>query len=392
MFSALSLYFANNQKYSIHHYSFSGSFAAVANYAPSIKQEITITLSTAAPGGMRSVVDAYGYDGLLPAWNGVVLFTHISGFSLARLGLGLEKLAIFIYYLIFKKVRLVHCHVSSYGSFWRKAIFAKIARLFGIPVIFHLHGGRFEIFYESSNILLKKIISHVLSSVDSVVVLADYWKVLVSDISGVANVTVIPNYVRVPVLPVRDIDRQTITASFLGFIGHNKGIYDLIPAFSDVINARPPKNINLKIVGNGEIDKAQAMVDSLGISDEISVIGWIDSSSAQELLQQTDIFILPSYHEGLPVAVLEAMACGVPVITTPVGAITELIQDGYNGLLVTPGDKKGLAEAIFKLCSDPELRTKIGAAGRQTIVDKYSDIVVLPKLNDLYSNLINKHK
>jgi len=387
MFRALALYLLNNYKYSIYNDSFCGSFVHFQkNDANS--RNITLTLSTSAPGGIRSVVDSYIYDGLLPAWNGVVLFTHISGISVAKIGFGLEKLFVFFYYVIFKKVRLIHCHVSSYGSFWRKAVFAKLAKALGMPVILHMHGGRFELFYESSSSPFKKAISNVLNNVDRVIVLSSYWESFIKGIAKQSNIFVLPNHVRVPHIDKTLPKDNVIRLVFLGFISENKGVFDLLPAFQAVLNSLVQKNIHLTIAGNGEIDEAKKIVGQLGINSYVDVVGWIDTIQAQELLETADIFVLPSYHEGMPVSVLEAMAWALPVITTPVGAIPELIQNGKNGMLVSPGDQAEFTKAILALCTDSDLRHALGKNARQTIIDKYSDQVVLPRLNSLYRELI----
>ena len=113
------------------------------------------------------------------------------------------------------------------------------------------------------------------------------------------------------------------------------------------------------------------MLPALGLDQRVSVPGWISTAQRAELLDSSAMLVLPSYAENLPMVILEAFAHGVPVVATPVGAIPEVVIDGRNGRLVSPGDVEGLASAIAGLLQDPALRARMGSAARLDHAEKY---------------------
>jgi glycosyltransferase involved in cell wall biosynthesis len=120
------------------------------------------------------------------------------------------------------------------------------------------------------------------------------------------------------------------------------------------------------MAGDGEIEKAKTLARELGILHRITFTGWLDSPGVHDLLESSDVLILPSYAEGLPMAIVEAFAFEVAVIASSVGAIPEIVVDHKSGLLVSPGDVDALEQAIRDLCADDQLRESLARAGRST--------------------------
>jgi glycosyltransferase involved in cell wall biosynthesis len=120
------------------------------------------------------------------------------------------------------------------------------------------------------------------------------------------------------------------------------------------------------MAGDGDIEKAKTLARELGILHRITFTGWLDSPGVHDLLESSDVLILPSHAEGLPMAIVEAFAFGVAVIASSVGAIPEIVVDRKSGLLVPPGDVDALAQAIRDLCADDQLRESVARAGRST--------------------------
>jgi glycosyltransferase involved in cell wall biosynthesis len=118
------------------------------------------------------------------------------------------------------------------------------------------------------------------------------------------------------------------------------------------------------LAGNGPVPKYRAEAASMGLADRVFLPGWQSADQVKALLAEADIFVLPSQHEGLPMAILEAMAGGVPVIATPVGAIGDAIRDGQTGLLVPPGDVGALAAALARLLDNAGLRHTLATNAR----------------------------
>ncbi|WP_250958210.1 glycosyltransferase family 4 protein [Rhizobium sp. CG5] len=337
-----------------------------------------------ARGGMRSVVEAYERDGFLQQEDMRVIHSYDEGSFSKRQIIFLKALSSYIRLLATQKVELVHIHAAMRGSFWRKAIFSTIGRLFGRPVVLHLHGSEMKPFYASQKPFAQRLIRHQLEKANSVIVLSQSWADFVGGIAPAAKIDVLPNYVRVPTVATGD-EKPVVNVLFLGLVGTRKGTYDLIEAFAKV-HARHP-DAKLIIGGNGETERAQQAIDGLKLRDVVTLAGWVDEQGKKVLLASSSIYVLPSYNEGLPVSVLEAMAAGLATITTRVGGIPELITDGVDGLLIDPGDIDGLAERISSLIADPHRRKELGDAGQKRIADAYSDQIILPRLHAIYEHV-----
>lgn len=351
-----------------------------------------VMLTTSERGGIVSVVECYERDGVFTRWPMLLVFSHVEGTLSARL---LRAAAAFFQVLTMSatgRIALLHCHVSMYGSFWRKALLASTARLFGVPVLLHLHGSKTEAFYRGLPPFAQRLVQRQLATAERVLVLSDSWARFVREVAPEAQVVVLPNYVDVPVVRKHAGSEESVDETrptrllFLGLIGQRKGVYELIEGFAAAAKHNP--RLRLCIAGNGEEQKARTRAQELGVADNVEFAGWIDAKRRNALLAQADIFLLPSHNEGLPMSVLEAMAWGVPVITTPVGGIPELIEHGTNGLLVEVGNIKAIQAAIEQLALDGRLREKIGHAGRETVRQRFSREHALPKLEELYAQYV----
>jgi glycosyltransferase involved in cell wall biosynthesis len=125
----------------------------------------------------------------------------------------------------------------------------------------------------------------------------------------------------------------------------------------------------------------------LRIGNEVELLGWLGAPERQAELGRAAVFCLPSHAEGLPMAMLEAMAAGRPVVATPVGGIPDVVQDGANGLLVAPGQAAPLAGALARLLGDAGLRLRLGQAARATIAARFDAAVLTDRIADLYREL-----
>jgi glycosyltransferase involved in cell wall biosynthesis len=345
-------------------------------------------ICTAARGGMLAVVEGYLADGLFSRWNVVLLSPHFEGGILRRLAAATKEYSRFLGMLLMRRVSLVHCHAAMKGSFWRKSAFALTARLFGVPVIFHLHGSEMKTFVEKQYSIFQILIAWILRKQSVVVVLSQSWMTYVSSISPKANIVILPNYVVLPHLnSVEAASSQSIELLFLGVIGIRKGVYDLLPAFRDAVSQIP--NLHLVIGGNGEEKRARELASDLGIDRSVDFAGWVSGDKKIDLLSKADIYVLPSYNEGLPVSLLEAMSWRMPVITTRVGGIPELVRDGEDGVLIEAGNQSELTDAILKLARNTELRYAMGQAARERVRCTFSRDAVLPKLESIYGSLIS---
>jgi glycosyltransferase involved in cell wall biosynthesis len=195
-------------------------------------------------------------------------------------------------------------------------------------------------------------------------------------------VMVVPNFAAMPaeVVPLPGTRGGLV---FVGRLGERKGIFDLLEAL-DVLGA-DGQTPDLTVVGDGDIDGVKARVESSEIlRRHVTVSGWRSANEVADLLNQSWALVLPSYAEGLPMAVLEAMAAGRAVIGTRVGEVEDAVSDGISGLLVEPGDVTGLADAIRRVLGDREWATELGRQGRAVAEERFTKVEVLRRLAGVY--------
>jgi glycosyltransferase involved in cell wall biosynthesis len=174
--------------------------------------------------------------------------------------------------------------------------------------------------------------------------------------------------------PIKSLSGKGKSIVQVGSIHPRKGQDLLVDAMGHI--ASDVGEFTLAFAGNVSEDQVEYKqrlkdrVDNIGISDNVIFLGWCDNIPA--LLDQTDIFVLPSHNEGLPRSVLEAMAMEVPTVATPAGGTEELVQDNKTGLIVPMDDTESLASAIYELCSNPDERVRMGQNARKLAIQEYS--------------------
>jgi glycosyltransferase involved in cell wall biosynthesis len=156
----------------------------------------------------------------------------------------------------------------------------------------------------------------------------------------------------------------------------------LLRAFAMVL--RSHASARLLCAGDGDFESVDKVIASLGISDSVEVLGWIDECARSEILRTASMFVLPSFAEGLPMGIIEAMSAGIPVVATPVGGVPEIISDGVEGILVPVADEKALSRAIEKIIEDVDLRTEMGKQAKAKFESSFSADVIIPQLESLY--------
>lgn len=282
--------------------------------------------------------------------------------------------------LLFSRYSLVHIHFSHYGSTLRKMIIFHLVRLFRIPVVLHSHGSDFHVFYRELPEPAKRFIRYSLSRSNQVIALSESWKDFFVDDLGLEStkVTVLQNPVELVADAVtHEIDR--IQYLFLGRLEKRKGIYDIVDALARLRQLDRLAHCHVVAAGDGDVQEVRALIRDEGLEESVSIEGWVDRQRVVDLLAESHVLLLPSYNEGLPMALLEAMACGLTVITTPVGGIPEVVRDQENGLLIEPGNVKALADAM--ICSqDRGFRKNLGERAAKSMqhnsIDAYCDRLI----------------
>lgn len=338
-------------------------------------------------GGIRAVVDGYEQAGLFARFHVTYVATHREGSAWLKAITALGGWCAVAVQLARLERPLVHVHLASRASFWRKSVVCLLARLAGRPYLLHLHGGGFRSFYfDECGRLARRAVRTVFARARLVLVLSDEWREVVGDICPSARIEVLTNGVPLPSdEALRAHARQPGRILFLGQIAEAKGIFDLIHAFARIAPRFP--DARLVCAGPGEIESARALAARLGVAGRVELPGWIDAERKRCELGAASVFALPSHAEGMPMALLEAMAWGLPAVSTPVGSIPRLLQRGEAGLLVAPRAVDELAAALAALLGDPARGAYMGRAARAAIASRASLEASVEQLGALYRRL-----
>jgi glycosyltransferase involved in cell wall biosynthesis len=281
---------------------------------------------------------------------------------------------------------LVHIHLASRASFWRKAVVCAMTWLRGRPYVLHVHGAEFSKFYhEECGAFSKRVVRGVLERAALLITLSGQWQEAMKRIAPGAIVQTLPNAV-----PLHDVRSHASHASqdaplrllFAGRIGARKGTFELLRAFARLAKQFP--SATLVCAGDGDSDKLRQLASELGVADRLECPGWLSAEQMAVELQRASIFALPSHQEGVPMALLEAMSRSLPVLTTPVGGIPEVVENDRNGILVTPGDVDAIEAALERLLQSGDERERLGTAARATIAERFSLDSTIEQLAALY--------
>lgn len=341
-----------------------------------------LMIGDTSPGGMASVVKEYMENGL--SEEATFLSSYKGGSTTDKLVYFGKFLTQYIDALIINPdIKIIHIHSSHRGSFVRKSIAAYIAKLFHKKVIFHLHGSNFNEFYESLPGPARRLVSIVLDRCDLIIALSKQWQSDIAKKCSNKNIKILYNPIKIK--EINNKNDQIINVLFMGRIGKRKGAYDIIDAAKYIQNP----NIRINLYGDGEVEQVKELVNKHDLGNIINIKGWISGNQIEVALKEADICILPSYNEGLPMFILEAMGHGLPVISTPIGGIPESVENGVNGFLITPGDYKDLAQKIEYLADNTDLRHKMGQESYKIAREKFDVNIILTKLRGIYSELID---
>jgi glycosyltransferase involved in cell wall biosynthesis len=335
-------------------------------------------------GGIAAVVDAYRAQGLFERWPIDYIPTHCDSGAVRKLLTAIKALLTLISLLAVHRRVVMHVHSASRASFWRKSVFMTIGMLAKCPVILHLHGGGFARFYEAEcGAAGRRVIRFFLDRAACVIVVSDHWRTWATKITINQMVICIPNFVQAMAEPSASERRNVVL--FLGRLKSEKGIHELLDAIALLRAAIP--DIRLVCAGDGDLESVARHAERLGVAHAVSLPGWIGPADKQSLMNRAAVFVLPSHAEGLPMSLLEAMAAGLPVVATAVGGIPDVVTDGVNGLLFTPGDTATLERLLRKLMHDPNLRGRLAAAAQETVRRRFTAGRVLERLDEIYAGL-----
>lgn len=276
---------------------------------------------------------------------------------------------------------VVHVHSSHWYSFYQSSWYVLFAALvWRRPVILHVHGSSFDEFLETDSLPVRLLQSLVFRVSDAVVALSDSWATLIEKRVDPRKVVVLHNAVDISeydpsfsVSPVR--------MSFVSNHIERKGVRELVDAIDQIADE---VTVDITIAGNGPLSH---LVEDLADSRPgVEYVGFVSEERKCEILDESSVYVLPTYAEGVPIAILEAMAGGNAVVSTGVGGIPSVV-DEQNGVLVEPGDADELADALRALLADPDRIQSMARESRRRVEATHSWETVTDDLVDLYDSL-----
>jgi glycosyltransferase involved in cell wall biosynthesis len=286
---------------------------------------------------------------------------------------------------------VVHLHVAPGRPFpaARAVALCAASRIAGAGVICHIHsarlnGGRSE---EVHSGRIYRWLLRRLSMAHAIATVSDAGTRVVSSLIPAVPVMTVDNAVDVNSFTQGQPDRERPVVTFVGTISKRKGLIELLAA-TNILHGRGVTHWELRIigganeVGEAEADQIRADYRSAGFGDVF--VGSLDSGQVRSQLAEASIFVLPSHAEGQPIAILEAMAAGVPVVATTVGAIPDVVIDAECGLLIEPGQPGELADALDRLITDKSERVRLGEAARRRALERHDLDTLARRLLQLY--------
>ena len=322
---------------------------------------------TKSKGGMATVIQSISSSKLInQKYNVEILSSYIDGKFFNKL---IYSIISYLKYLRrLNNVDIVHVHMASRGSTWRKYYYVKLAKMKKKKILLHIHGASYREFYENECTYKKqKKIQYLLELSDKVIVLSEEWKEFFTRLCDSKKIKVLHNAVSIPKYEREDYSDNNVL--FLGRLGKRKGTYDLLEAIPLVLKEVPDAKFFLG--GDGDIEICRDICDNKGLSENVNFLGWICEGEKEKYLKLCSTYILPSYNEGMPMSVLEAMSWGCGVITTPVGGIPQVIEHKRNGLLINPGDIKQISQTLIDVLKNENIKKELGRNAKETVYTKF---------------------
>jgi len=339
---------------------------------------LVIATSRKTRGGITSVIKAHETGAQWKKFHCRWIETHVDkgvGKKLWRFIISLMQFMVLIPFY-----NLAHIHLSKPPSTYRKYFFFRLAKLLHKKVVIHLHIGNqiesvwnkmYEKFFVQADVVI--VLSHVAE------------KMIKKLLNGKeANIQVLYNPT-VSIPSTGEVSQHPYIL-FAGTLDYNKGFRDLIRSFAKI--ASDHATWKLVFAGNGEIDEGKHLAKELGIEAQTLFLGWINGEVKDKVFKEASIFCLPSYAEGFPMAVLDAWTYGLPVITTPVGGLPDVLEDGKNALVFHPGDMQHLSHQLERLISDDELRKNISKESLKLSQTVFAIENINQQLADIYKELL----
>lgn len=333
-------------------------------------------------GGIATVMDAIARSNLAQQYQFDVferqhiLYTRANGFCSKNI-FRIKRFLRFFFQLIKNRYDFVHMHSDFNGGFSGTIIFMLLARAAGTKIILHLHGTDWDTWYTKAA-KWKQFRNRIALRIPQfILVLYKVWEEEIKKLVPNARIAVLANTlqnVREPSQKMIDDIRSklelrpdNLVVLTVGFVGWRKGSYEILDAVPLVVSSF--EQVKFILVGGnefpGDMDPILKRVQQENLERWVVLPGEVSGTEIPAYLGCADVFLLPSHIEGMPMSILEAMRQGIPVISTKVGGIPEMIDDQNTGILIEPGQPEQIASSVIRLLKDATLRTAIGTAGKR---------------------------
>uniref|UniRef100_A0A7C4ASM7 Glycosyltransferase family 1 protein n=1 Tax=Desulfomonile tiedjei TaxID=2358 RepID=A0A7C4ASM7_9BACT len=355
-------------------------------------------------GGIASVMQALLHSDLKKAYQ-LELFERHSIFPAGydtcfwKNVFRLKRFMAFLRKIFPKKFDLVHIHSDFNGGFTGTIVFMILTRLAGVKLLLHLHGTDWR-FWHTSRPWLRRLRNNLAFRIPhAIIVLYGLWKKELLSLLPTHDVYVIGNAIEdVPELDATRV--EAIKASLgiaaddfvvltVGFVGRRKGALDTLEAVPELVRHNP--RVKFVFVGGEEFPgESQPVIEKIRadrLEPWVQVVGEVPRERVPYYLACAHVFLLPSRQEGMPIAVLEALRAGLPVVVSRVGAMPEMIQDRETGILIDPGKPQDIVEAIKALMDAPELRSCLAQKGRALFEQQYEVGACVKQMSKVYESL-----
>lgn len=316
-------------------------------------------------------------------------------FSLANLFAAMADCGRFAKAVVQFRPRLAHIATAFGLSFVKHSVCVLVARMLGSKVLLHPHCG-FEALYTNRGPVWKWYFRQVIRLTNGVITLSREWDKLKLVVPG-CPVYFLPNALDLtpyrglhPELRAQRGASSPLRALYLGYLGRDKGSFDLLEAAQEIKRRQIP--LTFELIGEdlypGDVDTLRKQVEVTGLGKTVELLPFVNGAEKMAAFGRADLLVYPSYHEGMPMAVIEAMACGLPIVATRVGGLPDLVSEGVNGLLVEARNPAQLAEALIRLASDPALRHALGTSSYRIAFEQYDMECLVPKLTAIYQRAL----
>jgi glycosyltransferase involved in cell wall biosynthesis len=268
---------------------------------------------------------------------------------------------------------IAHINITGRGSTIRKIILVAFARLIGLRYILHVHDADYGSEYRQRGRFMKFAIRRTFRGAEKVLVLGARDRELLTQLLELPSnqVSVLHNAVPDPRPnpPTSRAAGEPCHLLFLGYLSERKGVPELLRALASSRVASLCWRATL--AGGGPVDDYRRLAMELGIAHRIEFPGWVNQAQVRGLCCDAEVLVLPSHAEGLAMSVLEGLSYGLAVVTTPVGAHTEVIEPDISGILVPPGDIESLADALARVIGDERFRNHLRVGARNRFLEKF---------------------